>query len=111
MSKAFKDSEKTEWLIVRVIIGVALLVTLLAMFVIKPTDTTATLWNAVHPFNPFFDTVALAATLFVGAYLGGIANYIVRPIYELVQPRGENSTGVTRWVMWACVLLMGLFYV
>ena len=115
MSKVFRDSEKNEWLVVRVIFGVILTVNLVLMFVVNPGGAndryvTENLWEAVHPFHAIKDTIALIANLFVYLYLGGLAHKVIKPIYEFVQPKGENSFGATRVVFWVCVLLMGLYY-
>jgi hypothetical protein len=85
------------------------------MFVINPggaTDpfVTETLWEAVHPFK-WTDAIALIANLFVYLYLGGVANKVVRPIYEWIEPKGENSYGFTKAVFWVCVGLMLLYYI
>jgi hypothetical protein len=110
-----RDSEKLEWLVLRVFFAAILTLQLLLMFVFNPggaTDKFAveSLWEAVHPFG-FFDFIALIANLFVFLYLGGLANKVIKPIYELVQPKGENSFGLTRGVFWVCVGLMLLYYV
>lgn len=107
-------ADKNLALIVRSIIGLALLIALLFMFVINPGegDTYAKeyLWMAVHPFK-IWDAIALIALFFVCLFLAGLLNKIIKPIYDWVSPNGENSVGMVRIVVAVCVALMFLFYV
>lgn len=109
-------SEKTEQLIGKILFAGILTVNLLLMFVINPGGAsdkfvTETLWEAVHPFHPFFDTIAFAANIFLYLYLAGVANKVVKPIYKWVEPKGENSIGATRVAFWICVGLMFFYYI
>jgi len=74
-------SEKTQLLVVRIIVGLILFTALLFMFVINPhvnddPFTNETLWEAVHPWHPLFDTLGLIGLVgfatFITGYLGKI---------------------------------------
>jgi hypothetical protein len=113
MSKAIKDSEKTEWLIIRIFAGAILLIGILFMFFVDPganKDKFAieTLWEAVHPYHWLWDSIGLAGLVFFTLYVTGLAG---KTIYALTGPNSENSSGLVHLIGLACALSMLLFFV
>ena len=81
--------ENKEWLPFRIGGGIILGIALAMMFIIKPSAEsmghpidTNTLWEAVHPFHPVWDTIALAGLLFFSAYIFGFAGSVVYSFAE-----------------------------
>lgn len=106
-------NEKTINLIVRIGAGAILIIATLCMFVVNPhvnqdAFSSETLWEAVHPFNWFFDSVALLALIFFGLYVGGMAGKV---IYTFTGPRTQNSSGLIHIIGIVCALLTVLFFV
>ena len=116
MKKVYYDDAKTEnkeWLPARIFLGILFIIVLLHMFVFKSGDGslihTETLWKAVHPFNWFFDGIALIAFTWILLFISGLAGKIWKGIYNVFQP-GENNFGASPLMIGACVLLMLLFF-
>lgn len=118
MSKIMYDggrADKNENLIARIGIGVIFGIVFLLMWVINPHEnkdvfTSETLWECVHPYNWFFDTVATIAWVWCCLFLSGMASIVYKKVYSLFQPEA-NTAGPAPIVTIVCALLMLLYYV
>lgn len=114
-NKPFIDggtADKNMWLVVRIVGGIIFTMVLSLMFIVNPhvnndKFTNETLWEAVHPFHWFLDSLALIGTGCMFIYLLGYAGRI----YELAGPKGSNSYGLTKVIFWVLVLCILLYYV
>ena len=99
-------SDKTQKLILRATVGFILLITLLFMFVINPhvnkdQYSSETLWEAVHPWNWFFDTVALIGLVGFCLFLTGYLGKVIR----------DPQKGTIRVIGIICMIAVLLFFV
>ena len=107
-------TEKQVYRIVRAIIALVFSVLILMMFVIEPkgSDSGAlnidNLWEAVHPWHWFFDTVALIGWVAFGLYLAGLLG---KTVYAFIEPKSENSGGLIHVIGIAGMLVGLLFFV
>jgi hypothetical protein len=114
MTKIMYDggrADKNLALIVRIIIGGIMLITFLLMFVINPHSAgsaidTKNLWEAVHPFHWFFDSVALIGFIFFALFISGFAGKTINAISSQ-----ENSNGAIKVIAAICMLATLLFFV
>lgn len=111
-TKKLPRDERVVRTVVRCIVGLALFVTFLMMFVINPKEnkdgfSAETLWEAVHPFR-FWDIFGLIGMLGFALYITGFLGKIV---YEFTEQKAENSSGLTHVVFGASVLLMLCFFI
>lgn len=103
--------ENKEWIPARVIGGIIIGITLTMMFIIKPsaasngsTIDTNNLWEAVHPFHPIWDSLALAGLIFFTLYVLGLVGKIV---YSFASEVKMNI----HIIGWGSALLTLLFFV
>jgi len=105
-------NDKTSNLMMRIVVGAILTIALLFMFVFNPgvnqdQFSNETLWEAVHPYHWFFDSLGMIGLLFIALYLGGVAGAAV---YAFTGPRVANSSGMIHVVAAVSALLMLLFF-
>jgi hypothetical protein len=116
MSEVFTDggrADKNLKLVVRIVGGVIMFIAILLTFFINPhvnSDkfSNETMWEAVHPFNWFFDTLGVAAMLFYALYVCGLAG---KTIYFFAEPKKEKSVGLIHALFAVSVVLIILMYV
>jgi hypothetical protein len=114
-NKPFIDggkADKNMSLIVRIGVGLIMLIALSMMFVFNPGEnadkfSSETLWEAVHPFNWFLDTVAMAGFIFFALFIAGLAG---KTVYKFVNPPA-NSSGLISVIAVVSMLAMILFFV
>lgn len=116
MEKGFTDggrADKNMKLIARVLGGIILLPVIWLTFLHNPhinadKFSNETMWEAVHPFNWFFDTLGIAGLLFYTLYILGLAG---KTIYAFSEPKTEKSSGLVHILFVVSVVLMILMYV
>lgn len=105
-------NEKTINRVVRFGAAAILFVALLMMFVINPHQnqdkfSSDNLWEAVHPFHWFWDSLALVGLVGFALYVGG---FLGKVVYNFTGQRTKNSSGMVHVVGILCALLMLLFF-
>ena len=105
-------ADKNMALIVRIGAALIMLIAFLMMFVFNPHEngdkfSSETLWEAVHPYNWFFDTVAMAGFIFFALFIAGLAG---KTVYKFVNPPA-NSSGLISVIAVLSALAMILFFV
>lgn len=112
MGTGMTKDERNLWRVVRIIGLIIFVIVMLFMWVFNPgvnkdNFSSETLWEAVHPYHAFFDTVALLGTVCTFIYLLGFAG----KFYGVVEPKSENSLGATKIVFWILVVAQLLYFV
>ena len=108
-NKTFYDggrADKNMNLVVRIGTGAIMLITFLLMFIIKPKGGS-NLWEAVHPYHWFFDSIALIGFIGFCLYISGLAGKVV---YAFTGPRTANSSGLIHVIAVVCACAMILFF-
>lgn len=110
-SKIDKD-ERLPRTVARGIIGLCLLLAVIYMFVDpsvnKDKFTSETLYEAIHPYNWFFDTLGLISIFYFGLYVAGFAGKVV---YSFTEQKSENSSGLVHAVFAVAALFVILMFI